>query len=90
MDDKTVGRWLIAKHRALDALQRLHSRQRDICEMSFETIFTHRVTHKLLTQGWVAVMFWGSNSAFTAARETLTIELLTAMRPVELDDAQSH
>jgi integrase len=31
VDGKTGGRWLIAKHRAVDVLKRLHARQRDIC-----------------------------------------------------------
>ena len=44
---KTGGRWLIAKHRAVDVLKRLHSRQRDIAEVSFETTLSTRVAHKL-------------------------------------------
>ena len=44
---KTGGRWLIAKHAAVNALQRLHARQRDVCEMSFETLFAARVPHLL-------------------------------------------
>ncbi len=44
---KTGSRWLIAKHAAVHALQRLHARQRDICEMSFETLFAARVPHLL-------------------------------------------
>jgi integrase len=44
---KTGGRWLIAKHRAVDVLKRLHARQKDICEMSFETALTSRVPHLL-------------------------------------------
>jgi integrase len=47
VDGKTGGRWLIAKHRAVDVLKRLHARQRDICELSFETTFVERVPHKL-------------------------------------------
>jgi len=47
VDGKTGGRWLIAKHRAVEVLKRLHVRQRDICELSFETTFTERVLHKL-------------------------------------------
>jgi hypothetical protein len=31
-----------------------------------------------------------SHADFTSARETLPIEVLTEMRPVELDDAQHH
>ncbi len=47
VDGKTGGRWLIAKHRAVEVLRRLHARQRDICELSFETTFTERLPHKL-------------------------------------------
>ena len=47
VDGKTGGRWLIAKHRAVDVLQRLHSRQRDIAEVSFETTLTTRVPQLL-------------------------------------------
>ncbi len=47
VDGKTGGRWLIAKHAAVDVLRRLHARQKDICELSFETTFTARVPHLL-------------------------------------------
>jgi integrase len=47
VDGKTGGRWLIAKHKAVDVLKRLHARQRDINQMSFETTFTERVPHLL-------------------------------------------
>jgi integrase len=47
VDGKTGGRWLIAKHRAVEVLKRLHTRQTDICAMSFETTFTERLPHKL-------------------------------------------
>jgi integrase len=47
VDGKTGGRWLIAKHRAVEVLKRLHARQKDICELSFETTFAERVPHKL-------------------------------------------
>lgn len=47
MDGKTGGRWLIAKHKAVDVLKRLHARQRDIAEMSFETTLESRVPHLL-------------------------------------------
>jgi len=40
---KTGGRWLIAKHRAVEVLKRLHARQKDIAAMSFETLFSERV-----------------------------------------------
>jgi len=39
VDGKTGGRWLIAKHRAVAVLKRLHARQRDIFDLSFETTF---------------------------------------------------
>ena len=38
-DGKTGGRWLIAKLRVVAVLERLHARQRDICDLSFETTF---------------------------------------------------
>ncbi len=47
VDGKTGGRWLIAKHRAVDVLKRLHARQRDISELPFETALTTRVPHLL-------------------------------------------
>jgi hypothetical protein len=37
----------IAKHRAVEVLKRLHSRQKDIAAMSFETLFAERVQHLL-------------------------------------------
>jgi len=39
---KTGGRWLIAKHSAVDVLRRLHQRQRDIAAIPFDTIFETR------------------------------------------------
>ena len=47
VDGKTGGRWLIAKHKAVDVLKRLHARQKDICDLSFETTLTTRVPHLL-------------------------------------------
>lgn len=47
VDGKTGGRWLIAKHRAIEVLQRLHSRQRDICQMPLDEVLTSRVPHLL-------------------------------------------
>jgi integrase len=47
VDGKTGGRWLIAKHRAVEILQRLHTRQKDICELSFETTLQTRIPHLL-------------------------------------------
>jgi len=47
VDGKTGGRWLIAKHKAVDVLKRLHSRQKDVAELSFETTLESRVPHLL-------------------------------------------
>ena len=41
---KTGGRWLIARHAAVDVFRRLHSRQRDLDNVSFDDIFTERCT----------------------------------------------
>lgn len=38
VDGKTGGRWLIAKHRAVDVLKRLHARQKDICADEGHTV----------------------------------------------------
>jgi integrase len=47
VDGKTGGRWLIAKHRALDVLKRLHARQTDLKHISFEDMFALRVPYLL-------------------------------------------
>ena len=47
VDGKTGGRWLIAKHAAVDVLRRLHQRQQDIQHLTFDELLTQRVTHKL-------------------------------------------
>ena len=47
VDGKTGGRWLIAKHAAVDVLRRLHQRQQDIQHLSFDELLSQRVTHKL-------------------------------------------
>jgi integrase len=47
VDGKTGGRWLIAKHRAVDVLKRLHARQDDIKDIAFEDLFATRVPHLL-------------------------------------------
>ncbi len=47
VDGKTGGRWLIAKHRAVDVLRRLHQRQQDIQHLTFDELLSQRVTHKL-------------------------------------------
>ncbi len=44
---KTGGRWLIAKHRAVDVLKRLYHRQNDIKHISFDELLKTRVPHKL-------------------------------------------
>lgn len=44
---KTGGRWLIAKHKAVDVVRRLHARQRDISTVPFEDLLTTRVPHLL-------------------------------------------
>ena len=44
---KTGGRWLIAKHRAVEVLRRLHARQKDISGLEFETVLTKRVPQLL-------------------------------------------
>jgi integrase len=41
--------WLIAKHKAIDALKRLHSRQTEIKDISFDELLKTRVAHKLFT-----------------------------------------
>lgn len=38
---KTGERYLIAKHEAVAVLQRLHSRQQDVCEVDFERVLGH-------------------------------------------------
>jgi integrase len=47
VDGKTGGRWLIAKHRAVDVLKRLHANQDDIKDIAFEDLFATRVPHLL-------------------------------------------
>ena len=44
---KTGGRWLIAKHRAVDVLRRLHARQDDIKGTDFDALLTSRVPQLL-------------------------------------------
>ncbi len=46
---KTGGRWLIAKHRAVAVLERLHGRQRALAAQSFETTLKERVTRRVFT-----------------------------------------
>lgn len=47
VDGKTGGRWLIAKHRAVEVLKRLHARQTDLKHIAFDALFSERVSHKL-------------------------------------------
>ena len=47
VDGKTGGRWLIAKHAAVDVLRRLHSRQKDICETAFEDLFEQQIDKRV-------------------------------------------
>ncbi len=62
VDGKTGGRWLIAKHRAVDVLKRLHERQTDVKSIVFEDIFATRVPHKLfrLSDGYQPVSLNGT------------------------------
>jgi hypothetical protein len=47
VDGETGGRWLIAKHWAVDVLRKLHARQTGIAELSFEATLTTIVNQKL-------------------------------------------
>ncbi len=47
VDGKTGGRWLIAKHRAVDVLLRLQQRQADIKHLTLDEVLSTRVTHKI-------------------------------------------
>ncbi|WP_295552177.1 integrase, partial [Limnohabitans sp. Rim8] len=47
VDGKTGGRWLIAKHRAVDVLLRLQQRQVDIKHLTLDAVLSTRVTHKI-------------------------------------------
>jgi integrase len=49
VNGKTGGRWLIAKHRAVDVLKRLHSRQQAHNGIEFEQLLKERTAHKLFT-----------------------------------------
>jgi len=40
VDGKTGGRWLIAKHKAVEPLQRLHQRQRDIKKIGWADLLS--------------------------------------------------
>lgn len=47
VNGKTGGRWLIAKHTAVEALKRLHSRQKDIRDIPFEELFVGQFPQKI-------------------------------------------
>jgi integrase len=49
VNGKTGGRWLIAKHKAIDALKRIHSRQIELKDIEFDELLKTRVAHKLFT-----------------------------------------
>lgn len=40
LDGKTGGRWLIAKHAAVDVLRRIHARKRDVTGLTFDQLLT--------------------------------------------------
>ena len=44
---KTGGRWLIAKHKAIDALKRLHSRQLAVKNIPFDRLFESRAPQRI-------------------------------------------
>jgi integrase len=44
---KTGGRWLIAKHKAIDVLKRLHARQKAVSDIPFERLFEVRASQKI-------------------------------------------
>jgi integrase len=47
VDGKTGGRWLIAKHKAIEPLQRLHHRQKDINKINWSDLFASSVPHPI-------------------------------------------
>ena len=47
VDGKTGGRWLIAKHKAVDVLKRLHSRQRAVWDIPFDRLFETRCPERI-------------------------------------------
>jgi integrase len=44
---KTGGRWLIAKHRAVDVLKRLHGRQKAVYDIAFDRLFETRAPERI-------------------------------------------
>ena len=53
---------MIAKHRAVEVLKRLHARQTDVNSLAFESMFASRVPHKLfrLSDGYQPVSLNGT------------------------------
>lgn len=47
VNGKTGGRWLIAKHRAVEVLKRLHIRQKAVNQIPFDRLFEQRVQEKI-------------------------------------------
>jgi len=47
VDGKTGGRWLIAKHKAVEPLQRLHQRQKDINKIGWTDLLGQSVRHQV-------------------------------------------
>ena len=51
VDGKTGGCWLIARHPAIEVLERLHASQRDIQHLSFDDLLTPRCRHRVFRFG---------------------------------------
>lgn len=51
VDGKTGGRWLIAKHRAVDVMNRLRDRQKDVKHLSLDEVLASPVQSKLFVFG---------------------------------------
>jgi integrase len=47
VNGKTGGRWLIAKHRAVDVLKRLHIRQKAVYDIPFDRLFETRAPQRI-------------------------------------------
>lgn len=47
VNGKTGGRWLIAKHRAIEVLRRLHGRQKAVYDIPFDRLFESRTPYKI-------------------------------------------
>ena len=48
---KTGARWLIAKHRAVDVLKRLHAAQQDIARIPFDELFEQQLDLRVFRAG---------------------------------------